>query len=93
MIRSLSAAPPFDEIRALMRASSTGDPALPGQVAAIIDRVVRGGDQGLLECVREFDGSAAQDVAMLRIGGDELEQAAEALPPELRASLERVGRG
>ena len=39
MIRTLSAAPPFDEIRALMRASSTGDPALPGQVAGIIDRV------------------------------------------------------
>lgn len=90
MIRSLSAAPPFDEIRALMRASSTGDPALPGQVAAIIDRVVRGGDRGLLECVREFDGAAAEGVASLRIDADELASAAEALAPDLRSSLERA---
>jgi histidinol dehydrogenase len=90
VIRSLSAAPPFDEIRALMRASSTGDPALPGQVAAIIDRVVRGGDRGLLECVREFDGSAAEGVTSLRIDPDDLARAAEALPRDLRVSLERA---
>ena len=90
MIRTLSAAPPFDEIRALMRASATGDPALAGQVATIIDRVVRGGDRGLLECVQEFDGSAAEGVASLRIGGEELERAAEGLPPELRTALERA---
>lgn len=90
MIRTLSAAPPFNEIRALMRASSTGDPALPGQVAGIIDRVIRGGDRGLLECVREFDGSAGEDVASLRIDAHELADAAGAVPRELLASLERA---
>ena len=67
MIRSLRGEPPFEEISALLRASATGDPALPGQVAAIIDRVVRQGDRGLLDCVREFDGEEAESVKALRI--------------------------
>jgi histidinol dehydrogenase len=89
-VRTLRSSPPFDDIRDLMRVSSAGDPQLRAQVEAIIERVVDGGDLGLLSCVREFDGGAPESVDEVRISAGELARAAEELPDELLISLERA---
>ena len=90
MIRSIRAEPPFEEIRTLLRAASTRDPELTVQVATIIDRVVRGGDAGLIACVQEFDRETVGSIAELRIPEETLRGAAEGIPRDLRHSLERA---
>lgn len=89
-IRTLRAEPPFDELREELRASSTSDPELSAQVARIIERVVRGGDEALIACAREFDGATEESVAALRVDQEEMARAAERLPADLRQTMQRA---
>lgn len=90
MIRTLRAAPPFAELAALASAASTDDPALREAVAAIVGEVRARGDRALLEYTARFDGFEPADAATLRVGPDALAEAADAVDPELLASLGRA---
>jgi histidinol dehydrogenase len=89
-IRSLKSAPPFAELRTLMRAASTDDPQLRTDVAAILARVAAEGDAALLEYTARFDDFPVERAAELRLGADALAEAARALDPELLGSLRRA---
>ncbi len=89
-IRTIDAAPPFDELRALAHASATEDPALREAVAAILRRIATEGDPALLELTARFDRLEARSVAELRIGPERLERAAAEIPAELLDSLRRA---
>ena len=54
------------------------------KAAAIIERVREGGDEGLLACVKEFDGA---DLESLEVGRDEWDEACEAVDPGDRAAI------
>jgi histidinol dehydrogenase len=86
-IRTLHAAPPFDELRDLAAAASTDDPALRESVAAIVRDVATRGDEALLEYTARFDRLEVADASALRVGADELAAAADDIEPELLASL------
>src|SRR5690606_4474126 len=89
-IRTMRARPPFTELRAMMRAASTSDTELSGQVAAILQSVATKGDAALIRFARELDGAREERVADLRVSPDDLARAAEELPGQLRASLRRA---
>ena len=89
-IRKLRAAPPFDDLRALAAASSTDDPELREAVARILNDVEARGDAALVEYTRRFDHLDVDSAEGLRIGTDELAAAADAVDPELLASLKRA---
>lgn len=95
-IRILSAAPPFDELRTLLRHESGNSEAFRAEVAAIVQRVADGGDGALLDAVRRFDGFDAPDIASLRVEEDELEAAEREVEPgllrSLRAAAENIRR-
>jgi histidinol dehydrogenase len=82
-IRTLHAAPPFDELRDLAAAASTDDPALRESVAAIVRDVATRGDDALLEYTARFDRLEVAHASALRVGADELAEAADAIEPEL----------
>jgi len=86
-IRTLHVRPPFDELRALAAAASTDDPALRESVAAIVRDVATRGDDALLEYTARFDRLEVPHASALRVGADELAAAADAIEPELLASL------
>jgi histidinol dehydrogenase len=86
-IRTLHVRPPFDELRALAAAASTDDPALRESVAAIVREVASRGDDALLEYTARFDRLEVAHASALRVGADELAAAANAIEPELLASL------
>jgi histidinol dehydrogenase len=90
IIRSLKSEPPFAELRELMRAASTDDPRLREDVAAILAGVAAGGDEALLEYTERFDRLKVTSATDLRLGPEELANAAEALDPELLGSLQRA---
>lgn len=90
MIRTLHVQPPFDELRALAAAASTDDPELRDAVAAIVRDVAARGDDAVVEYTRRFDRLEVADVSALRVGRDEMEEAARAIEPELLASLRRA---
>ncbi|HEX2202099.1 MAG TPA: histidinol dehydrogenase [Longimicrobium sp.] len=89
-IRTLRAAPPFAELRALASAASTDDPALREAVAGIVREVAARGDAALVEYTARFDGFDAGSAAGLRIGAEELERAAASIDPALLGSLKRA---
>jgi histidinol dehydrogenase len=89
-IRTLRAAPPFAELRALASASATDDPALREAVARIVGDVAARGDAALVEYTRRFDNLDVSSGAELRIGADELARAAASVDPALLASLTRA---
>ncbi|HEX8359945.1 MAG TPA: histidinol dehydrogenase [Longimicrobium sp.] len=90
MIRTLHVQPPFDELRALAAAASTDDPALRDAVSAILRDVAARGDDAVLEYTRRFDRLDVADASALRVGPEEMEEAARAIDPELLASLHRA---
>jgi histidinol dehydrogenase len=90
MIRTLHVQPPFDELRALAAAASTDDPELRDAVSAIVRDVAARGDEAVLEYTRRFDRLDAADASALRVGREEMEEAARAIDPELLASLRRA---
>lgn len=89
-IRTLRAAPPFAELRALASAASTDDPALREAVADIVRDVAARGDAALVEYTARFDGFDPGSAAGLRIGVEALEEAAASIDPALLASLKRA---
>ena len=89
-IKTLHAAPPFTELRALMHASSTDDPELRATVSAILRDVAKNGDEALLEYTARFDRFEAASTDALRLGPDRLAAAAAGLDPELYRSMERA---
>jgi histidinol dehydrogenase len=93
MIRTVRAAPPFAELRALMHASATEDPELRASVADILRDLSRRGDAALLEYTERFDRLRAERAEELRVDADELEAAARALDPELLSALRRAAEG
>ena len=58
-----------------------------GPVAAIIAAVRQGGDAALCDYTRQFDHYDLEPT-MIRIGADEIDAAANAIPPELAAALD-----
>lgn len=89
-LKTLRCAPPFDELREMMRFSAGADPELTSRVAAIVERIVRGGDAELIGCAREFDGASEDSVAALRVSPEALAGAAERLPSDVLGALERA---
>ncbi|HEY7770271.1 MAG TPA: histidinol dehydrogenase [Longimicrobium sp.] len=86
-IRTLRVAPPFAELRQMAAAASTDDPGLRDAVAGILREVQARGDEALLEYTARFDGFQAPDAPGLRIGVDQLEEAARSIDPDLLGSL------
>ncbi|WP_414681974.1 histidinol dehydrogenase [Longimicrobium sp.] len=68
-------------------AASTDDPGLRDAVAGILREVQARGDEALLEYTARFDGFQAPDAPGLRIGVDQLEEAARSIDPDLLGSL------
>ena len=89
-IRTLHVQPPFDTLRALAAAASTDDPALREAVAAIVNDVAARGDDALLEYTRRFDRLEVADASALRVGADELAEAASAIDSALLDALRRA---
>lgn len=89
-LRTLRSAPPFREVRDLLRAEAAEDPALRDSVAQIIRKVAERGDAALLEYTRRFDRLEVGSVAELRLSVQELAAAAETLDAELLGSLHRA---
>lgn len=89
-IRTLTAAPPFDALRAMAAEASTDDPGLRDAVAAILADVAARGDAALVDYTRRFDGFDPGGAAGLRIGAGALAEAAASLDPDLLASLRRA---
>lgn len=79
--------PPDDTLRSLLPGAALPDAALAGAVAAIIRRVVEGGDAAVQACTREFDGVDVP-AAALELPRAEWEAALGRIPPALRAALE-----
>ncbi|WP_414682911.1 histidinol dehydrogenase [Longimicrobium sp.] len=77
-------------------AASTDDPGLRDAVAGILRDVRARGDEALLEYTARFDGFQAPDAPGLRIGVDQLEEAARSIDPDLlnslRAAAENIRR-
>lgn len=69
----------------LRRPAQTVAPDTAAAVAAILDAVRTGGDAGLVELTRRFDGIVPDD---FRVGPDEFEAAPAALSPGLRAAID-----
>lgn len=87
----------FDQaFQAKLQWSAQADAAIEQRVSDILQDVRARGDAAVLEYTARFDGLAAQSVAELEIGSDELESAFERLPhPErqaLAAAANRVRR-
>lgn len=89
-IRTVTARPPFAELRALASAASTDDPALREAVSGLLREVATRGDAALLELTARLDRLEVASAADLRIGPDALAAAAEGLDPALLGSLRRA---
>ncbi|MQA92602.1 MAG: histidinol dehydrogenase [Gemmatimonas sp.] len=86
-VRSIRAAAPYDQIRAILRGEAVEDPAFREEVAGIIRAVIERGDEAVIDFAERFDSSPANSLAELRVGVDEMEAAAGTLPDGLIASL------
>lgn len=75
------------EIDQLLASRQTPQANIDGEVAAIIAKVRDEGDQGLLACVRKFDGSEASTIADLAMSKAQLKSAYAGLAKELREAL------
>ncbi len=92
-LRLLSTADPGfqDEFRRLLDRSRTADPKIEIAVREILADVRDRGDAAVLEYTRRFDRFEPASVAALEVPRARLVQAAEALPKEQFAALERAG--
>ena len=71
------------QLDAHLHASPSADTQLQSQVAGIIREVRERGDEGLLECVRRYDGMEAAAVADLQVPVSAMVRACERLDPPL----------
>lgn len=76
-----------EALRHLLERTPSDEPAVAGQVAALIDEVRAGGDAALLDMARRFDGVTLDAVEVPR---ERWDAALEALDPEVRRALERA---
>ena len=88
-MRRLSTAEPgfAPAFEALLQQARDTTAKVDGPVAAIIAAVRERGDDALCDFTRQFDHHDLEPVA-LRIGADEIDAAANAIPPELAAALD-----
>ena len=83
-----SARPDFAERVRELRSPPPAMESVRERVAEVIEKIRRGGDSALLECVRQYDNFPAQNAGELEIGPAERESALRDIPPNLRKALE-----
>ena len=83
-----SARPDFAERVRQLRSPPPAMESVRERVAEVIEKIRRGGDAALLECVRQYDNFPAQNAGELEIGPAERESALREIPPKLRKALE-----
>jgi histidinol dehydrogenase len=76
------------EFQRVLHWSAETDDAIEERVASILADVRKRGDAAVLEYTQRFDFVAAERVASLEIGCDELQAALQAVTPAQRAALE-----
>ena len=89
--------PEFSQrLNAHLQSEAVAGERLQAQVAAIIRQVREQGDQGLLECVRRYDGMHAASVADLQVPSSVITDARERLDKPTKEALcmacERIRR-
>ncbi|MEO8058048.1 MAG: histidinol dehydrogenase [Burkholderiales bacterium] len=80
------------EFERVLHWSAETDDAIEVRVAAILADVKQRGDAAVLEYTQRFDGVAAERVASLEIGRDELQAALQAVTPAQRSALEAAAK-
>ena len=80
------------EFQRVLHWSAETDDAIEERVASILADVKKRGDAAVLEYTQRFDGVAAERVASLEIGRDELQAALQAVTPAQRHALEAAAR-
>ena len=76
------------EFQRVLHWSAETDEAIEERVASILADVKQRGDAAVLEYTQRFDGVAAERVASLEIGRNELQAALQAVTPAQRTALE-----
>ena len=76
--------------RGLLARAASADPEIRKRTTAVIDRVLREGDDALRAMAREFD--RVLDLREIEVPRAEWQRAFDALDPSLRAALERSAR-
>ena len=76
------------EFQRVLHWSAEADEAIEERVASILADVKQRGDAAVLEYTQRFDGVAAERVASLEIGRNELQAALQAVTPAQRTALE-----
>jgi histidinol dehydrogenase len=80
------------EFQRVLHWSAETDDAIEERVASILADVKTRGDAAVLEYTLRFDGLAAERVASLEIGRDELQTALQAVTPAQRTALEAAAQ-
>ncbi|MEO8808012.1 MAG: histidinol dehydrogenase [Burkholderiaceae bacterium] len=80
------------EFQRVLHWSAETDDAIEERVASILADVKKRGDAAVLEYTQRFDGVAAERVASLEIGRDELRAALQAITPAQRNALEAAAQ-
>ena len=80
------------EFQRVLHWSAETDDKIEEVVASILADVKKRGDAAVLEYTRRFDGVAAERVASLEIGRDELQAALQAVTPAQRSALEAAAQ-
>ena len=80
------------EFQRVLHWSAETDDAIEERVASILADVKQRGDAAVLEYTQRFDGVAAERVASLEIGRDELQAALQAVTPAQRSALEAAAQ-
>lgn len=73
--------------RTLLDRSTSADPVIRTRTAAVVERVIREGDDALFALARELDGA---ELDSLEVPRARWEEAASRLAPELRQAMERA---
>jgi histidinol dehydrogenase len=80
------------EFQRVLHWSAETDDAIEERVASILADVKQRGDAAVLEYTQRFDGLAAERVAALEIGRDELQAALHTVTPAQRSALEAAAQ-
>ncbi len=80
------------EFQRVLHWSAETDDAIEERVASILADVKKRGDTAVLEYTQRFDGVAAERVASLEIGREELNAALQAVTPAQRHALEAAAQ-
>ena len=80
------------EFQRVLHWSAETDDVIEERVASILADVKKRGDAAVLEYTQRFDGVAAERVASLEIGRDQLQAALQAVTPAQRTALEAAAQ-